>query len=121
MEWEIHCPYEGEYGVPGRACSVYAQCDCRLSEDEQDELCDAQEGMPCPKSPNGLHYWIGNGDICPGMPMIGCWAEQSHCADEHAEEFQLEHGDGVWFVVVGWGSQDCDEGVSFTPLARLED
>lgn len=122
MEWEIRCPYEGEHGHPGRTCSVYMQCDCRLDEDQQDELCDADGGMPCPQSPNGLHYWINNSDVCPGIPLIGCWATQCGCADEHVEEFQLEYGDGVWVVLVGYGdTRECDEGVSFTPLARLED
>lgn len=118
MKWEIQCPYGNEYGRPGRACSVYRECDCRLSDDERDKLYD-EEAMPCPQSVTGLHYDISNSDIFPGIPLTGCWAIRADCADEHVEEFQLKHGDGVWFVLARYGD-DCDEGMSFVPLARLE-
>lgn len=121
MEWRISCPYKGEHAEPSRPCGVYQQCDCRLSDEERDELHDA-DSQQCPQSATGLHYDIGSSDIFPAIPMIGCWAIQCGCTDEHVEEFWLEHGDGVWFVAVGYGdSQDCDEGVSFHPLARWED
>ena len=120
MEWKIRCPYGEAYDLPGRTCTMYKECDCPLTDELEDELHENESG-DCPDSPTGLHHYIGNGDIFPGIPVVGCWAIQCNCTDEHVEEFQLHYGDGTWAVTIEPCSlKDCDEGVDFTPIARLE-
>lgn len=117
--WEVTCPYEGQYNVDGRDCTTWRECDCLLSDDARDDLYGDGEG-PCPTSPVGTHHYIGNADIFPGIPVQGCWPNCCSCTDDHVEAFQEKYGDGTWFVLIA-PPEDCDEGMEFVPLARLED
>lgn len=50
-EWEITCLYEPDgFDRAGCPCSTLMECDCKLSDDETDQVHSDGEG-PCPKSP----------------------------------------------------------------------
>lgn len=122
LEWDVRCPYgDREYNVPGRDCTTWTECRCLLSDEDRDELYDSEEeGGPCPTSPTGRHHFIHNPDIFPGSPTTTCWAYVCPCNSEHAEDFAKDHGDGVWAVLIGH-QDECDDGLTFVPLAKLED
>lgn len=120
MDFDIVCPYpEDMLGELGRDCSMYTECGCVLDDDQEEELYGAEE-QECPNSLTGMHYCIHNADIFPARPETGCWARWCGCTAEHVEVFQEKHGDGVWAVLLESGSPECDEGVDFYPIARVE-
>lgn len=117
----LECPYpHGELGAPDRPCSMYRQCDCRLDDEQRDELYNSIVA-PCPTSPTGLHYDVGNPDIFPAAPVTGCWAQWADCRNDHVEDFRSRFGDGVWVVTTHSSSPECESGVDFQPIARIEE
>ena len=71
LRWSIVCPYEAEDW--SRPCVTYVECDCRLTEGEQDQLEHDEEG-PCPESLTGFHSWVSSPTLCGvARPTPQCW------------------------------------------------
>lgn len=113
-DWNITCPYEPDgFDKPGCPCSTLMECDCKLSDEEADDVHSCGEG-PCPKSPTGFHKPLPFGF---GHPINSCWAKECDYTCDVASDMHSEHGLGVYVVALvgGWDELELEV------LARVDE
>lgn len=100
-DWQIACPWNGERNAPGRPCTTWWECDCKLTDEQKTALSDNGEG-PCPTSPTGWHRPMSFG---PSYPGLECWASECSSTTDEVGDIFREHGAGTFAVSV----EDADE------------